>query len=157
MKFAPVPLTEAEGKILGHNIAGADGRRLLRKGKPLTSADIQKLHELGRSSVYVAEMEPDDVGENDSARRVAIAVSGPGLTISGVTSGRANLLADRQGILRIDVQRLTQINECNGITLSTLMSHSPVRARQIVATVKIIPYAVPESIVSVVEGISSGK
>ena len=157
MKFAPVPLTEAEGKILGHNIAGADGRRLLRKGKPLTSADIQKLHELGRRSVYVAEMEPDDVGENDSARRVAIAVSGPGLNISGVSSGRANLLADRHGIVRIDVERLVQINECKGITLTTLMTHSPVRARQIVATIKIIPYAVPESLVSTVEGISIGS
>lgn len=157
MKFAPVPLTEAEGKILGHNIAGADGRRLLRKGKPLTNEDLRKLHALGRSSVYVAEMEPDDVGENDAARRVANAVCGPGLNISGVTSGRANLLADRQGISRIDVERLTQINECNGITLTTLMTHSPVRARQIVATIKIIPYAVPKSIVSAVEGISSGS
>jgi molybdenum cofactor cytidylyltransferase len=105
----------------------------------------------------VAEIEPDDVGENDAARRVATSVCGPGLTISGVSSGRANLLADRQGILRIDVQRLTQINECNGITLSTLMTHSPVRARQIVATIKIIPYAVPEIIVSAVEEISSGN
>jgi molybdenum cofactor cytidylyltransferase len=157
MKFAPVPLTEAEGKILGHNIAGADGRRLLRKGKPLTEEDLRKLQALGRSSVYVAEIEPDDVGENDAARRVATAVCGLGLNISGVTSGRANLLADRQGIVRIDVERLIQINECNGITLTTLMTHSPVRARQIVATIKIIPYAVPESIVSAVEKISIGS
>ena len=61
MKFAPVPLSNAEGKILGHNIAGANGQRLLRKGKPLTEEDLQKLRELGRSSVYVAEMELDDV------------------------------------------------------------------------------------------------
>lgn len=157
MKFAPVPLSNAEGKILGHNIAGANGQRLLRKGKPLTEEDLQKLRELGRSSVYVAEMEPDDVDENKAARRVADAVCGAGLHISGVASGRANLLADEQGILRIDVERLTQLNECNGITLTTLLTHSPVHARQIVATVKIIPYAVPESVISVAEEISSGS
>ena len=157
MKFAPVPLSEAEGKILGHNIADPNGQRLLRKGKPLTGTDLQKLRELGRSSVYVAEMEPEDVDENKAARRVAETVCGPGLHLSGVASGRVNLLADEQGILRIDVEGLSRINECNGITLTTLLTHSPVHARQIVATVKIIPYAVPESIVSVAEGIANAN
>lgn len=157
MKFEPVPLLEAEGKILGHNIADADGRRLLRKGKPLTEEDLGKLRLLGRSSVYVAIMEADDVDENKAARRVAEAVCGPGLHLAGVASGRANLLADEMGILRIDVDRLTRINECNGVTLSTLTTHSPVHARQITATVKIIPYAVPGSVLRSVEEIASEK
>lgn len=157
MKFEPVPLSEAKGKTLGHNIAGADGQRLLRKGKPLTDDDLEKLRMLGRSSVYVAQIEPEDVEENKAARRIAEAICGSGLRITGVASGRANLLANEMGILRIDVERLAQINECNGITLATLMTHTPVHPRQIVATVKIIPYAVPESTVSRVEAISSGS
>ena len=48
MKFAPVPLSDAQGKILGHNIAGADGKRLLRKGKPLSEEDLEKLRLLLR-------------------------------------------------------------------------------------------------------------
>jgi molybdenum cofactor cytidylyltransferase len=59
------------------------------------------------------------------------------------------------GLLRVDVERLARINEYNGITLATLTTHSPVHVRQIVATVKIIPYAVPESVVSAVEAIAS--
>ena len=157
MKFEAVPLSEAKGKILGHNIAGTNGQRLLRKGKPLTEEDLENLRLLGRGSVYVAELEPEDVDENTAARRVAAAISGPGLQISGVASGRANLLADELGILRIDTEKLTQINELEGITLATIMSHFPVRARQIVATVKIIPYAVPESIVSMVEAMVPGN
>ena len=54
MKFEPVPLSEAEGKILGHNITGANGQRLLRKGRRLTHADLESLHALERQSVYVA-------------------------------------------------------------------------------------------------------
>lgn len=157
MKFKAVPLSEAKGKILGHNIAGPDGRRFLRKGKPLTAEDLENLSALGRASVYVAELQPDDVDENTAARRVAQAVCGPGLHISGVASGRANLLADEMGILRIDVERLSGINELDGITLATVVSHFPVHAKQIVATIKIIPYAVPESIVSEVENISDGN
>jgi molybdenum cofactor cytidylyltransferase len=155
MKFKPLSLPEAKGKILGHNIAGPDGQRLLRKGRPLTDEDLEKLRALGRTSVYVAEMEPDDVDENKAARRIAEAVCGPGLHITGVSSGRSNLLSDEIGILRIEVDRLARINECDGITLATLATHSPVHARQIVATIKIIPYAVPESILSAVEAIAT--
>lgn len=154
MKFAPVSITDAEGKILGHNIAGIDGKRLLRKGKPLTEEDLEKLRILGRTSVYVAELEPDDVDENSAARRVAKAICGPGLHMPGVSSGRANLLSDEMGILRIDVDRLIRINECDGITLATLTTHSPVHKKQIVATVKVIPYAVPESVVRAAEAIA---
>lgn len=157
MRFEPVPISDAKGKILGHNIADASGRRLLRKGKPLNDEDLEKLHLLGRSSVYVAMLEPDDVDENRAARRVADAVYGPGLQMAGVASGRANLLAAEMGILRIDVDRLTRINECDGVTLTTLTTHSPVHARQIVATVKIIPYAVPEPVLRSVEEIAAGN
>ena len=75
----------------------------------------------------------------------------------GAASGRANLLSSEMGLLRVDIEVLTQVNEFNGITLATLMNHSPVHARQIVATVKIIPYAVPESTLSQVEAIVSGR
>lgn len=157
MKFEAVPLLNANGKILGHNIAGSNGQRLLRKGKPLTEEDLEILRALGRNSVYVAELEADDVDENTAARRVAQAVCGPGLHISGVASGRANLLANEMGILRIDVERLAQINEFDGMTLATILTHFPVHARQIVATVKIIPYAVPDPTVNEVEAISGGS
>jgi len=155
MKFEPVPLAEAKGKILGHNIAGAAGRRLLRKGKPLSEDDLENLRELGRKSVYVAQMEEDDVDENTAARRIAEAVCGPGLTMSGGSVGRVNLLSSGMGLLRVDVERLARLNECDGITLATLMTHSPVHVRQIVATIKIIPYAVPESVVSAAEAIAT--
>jgi molybdenum cofactor cytidylyltransferase len=106
--------------------------------------------------VYVAQLEETDVDENRAARRVAEAVRGDGLISPGAASGRANLLASQLGILRVDVERLTKINELNGITLATLMNHSPVQVWQIVATVKIIPYAVPESAVSEVEALGGG-
>lgn len=155
MKFEPVPLSEAKGKILGHNIASANGQRLLRKGRRLTDADLESLHLLGRQSVYVAQLEENDVDEDTAARRVAEAVGGAGLQMPGASVGRANLLAQEAGLLRVDVERLTKINECDGITLATLLNHSPVHARQIVATVKIIPYAVPESTLSEVEAIAN--
>jgi molybdenum cofactor cytidylyltransferase len=155
MKFGPVPLDRAAGKILGHNIAGPDGRRRLRKGKPLTEEDLAALRTINRSSVYVAELEPGDVDEDAAARRIAQAVSGANLRLPGAASGRANLLSTTLGVLRVDAERLARLNELEGVTLATLTAHTPVRARQIVATIKIIPFAVPEAVVGEAETIAA--
>jgi len=155
MKFGPIPLEQAKGKILGHNVAGPDGRRLLRKGRPLKPADLAALRAIGRTSVYIAEFEADDVDEDTAARRVAQAAMGSGLRLSGSASGRVNLLALHLGVLRVDAGRLARINACQDVTFATLTSHSAVRPRQIIATVKVIPYAVPDSVVRTAEAIAS--
>lgn len=155
MRFGPVPLDQALGKVLAHNIAGPDGQRLLRKGKPLTAENLAALRAAGRASVYVAELERDDVDEDAAARRVAQAVLGANLKLSGTASGRTNLLATAPGLLRVDVARLARLNDLDGLTLATLAAHVPVRPRQIVATVKVIPFAVPEAIVRAAEQIAA--
>jgi molybdenum cofactor cytidylyltransferase len=144
MKFGPVPLDRAEGRILGHNVAGPDGRRLLRKGKALRRGDLESLRGLGRRTVYVAELEPGDVEENVAAQRIAHAALGPGLRLSGPSTGRVNLVATVLGILRFSSERLTSLNAGEGLTIASLASQTVVRPGQTVATVKVIPYAVPE-------------
>ena len=122
------------GKILGHNVSGADGGRLLRKGRPLTEKDLVVLRALGRTTVYVAEPGAGDVGEDEAARRVAEAALGPGLRLVGPNSGRANLVACGLGLFRVEPERLAKVNEHEGITVAALRSHAPVRAGQVVAT-----------------------
>ena len=154
MKFGPVPLEEAEGKILGHNIAGPDGRRAFRKGKPLTAADVKTLRRLGCATVYVAEMEAGDVDEDTAARRIAQAAMGNCLRLSGPSTGRANLYATALGLVRVDVDRLMQLNACAGITLATLPTNIPVSEGKMVATMKILPYAIAETTVRRAEEIA---
>ncbi len=151
MKFGPVPLEEANGKLLGHNLAGPDGKRLFRKGRPLTSEDVQALRQMGKQSVYVAELEAGDVPEDMAALRIAEALLTDGLRLSRSAGGRVNLLATRLGVLGVDAAALRQANSCEGITLATLPAHAVARPRQIIATVKVIPYAVPEALLHQVE------
>ena len=155
MKFGPVKLTEAAGKVLGHNVAGADGRRVLRKGLMLAEGDIELLRELGRESIYVAELELDDVDEDSAAFRIANSVMGSGLVLAGPTAGRANLVAEELGLLRVDVDRVTGINKCAGITLATMSNNLSVQARKIVATVKVIPFAVAGHVLEKAEEVAS--
>lgn len=156
MKFGPRPISQVEGKVLGHNITGQDGRRLLRKGKQLTAEDIDLLNNLGRTMVYVATFEKNDIAENAAALRIAQAVSGSGLALSGPSTGRVNILAEATGVLRVDAQRLTKINSLYGITLATLLTGSAVQARKLVATIKVPPFAIPEPTVAAAEAVAFG-
>ncbi len=145
MKFGPVPLDRAEGKILGHNVAGPNGKRLLRKGKALGREDVESLRGLGRRTVYVAELEPGDVDENLAAQRIARAALGPGLRLSGPSTGRVNLVSTVLGVFRFASARLNALNASEGLTIASLGGQTVVRPGQTVATVKVIPYAVPEA------------
>jgi molybdenum cofactor cytidylyltransferase len=157
MRFGPVPIAEAEGKILGHNVTGDGGRRL-RKGRALTAQDIGRLRELGRRLVYVAIPEPGDVDEDAAALRVSRAVVGDdGIRLAGPSTGRVNLYSTAIGIVRVDVEALQRLNEHEGITLATVATGSAVLVGKMVGTTKILPYAVDRSVLDEIEAGASGR
>lgn len=143
MKFGPVPLDEAHGKVLGHNVTGPDGRRIFRKGKALENDDVELLKALGRKTVYVAELAADDIDENSAALRIAQELYDANFRLSGPSTGRVNIYTLEQGIVRVDVNRLFEINQCDGVTLATLRHNTPVVAGKVAGTLKVLPYALP--------------
>lgn len=152
MNFLRLPITEATGCVLAHNVLEASGRRLLKKGAVLSERDIIRLTELDRDFVYVARLEVGDVNEDEAARRVARAVAGPNTFSPGAATGRANVKASTAGLLRVNIEAIDHLNEIDGgITVATLPAYSVVRAAQMVATVKIIPFAVAQQAVEAVE------
>jgi molybdenum cofactor cytidylyltransferase len=154
MKFGPVPVQESAGKLLAHNLPRPDGHGFFRKGKLLAEEDIRQLCAQGHRSIYVAEIEPGDVEENQAALRVARAAAGDGLIIRESNQGRADLVAAADGIVRIDPMRLAQINDCDGIAFATGYSLRPATKGQTVATIKIIPYALPVATLEQIEKIA---
>jgi len=142
MEFGPVPLDRAEGAVLAHSLPVPQGR--LRKGKLLDAADVAALRAAGLESVTVARLQPGDVGEDAAALRLAEAVTGPGLVLRPVGTGRVNLLAGGPGLARVVADRVHAINAIDpAITLATVPPWQRMAARGMVATVKIIAYAVP--------------
>lgn len=154
MKFGPVPVAQAEGKILGHNLTSPTGRQLLRKGRSLTGEDVRLLDQLGRRDVYVAELEPGDLDEDAAAGRIAAAVFGRAARTTRPVAGRVNLLASEMCVTRVDTARLRRLNECEGLSLATLPSFAIVQPRKIAATIKVIPFALPEAVVCQAEAIA---
>jgi molybdenum cofactor cytidylyltransferase len=148
MKFGEVPITGAEGAVLAHSHRLGPGR-MLKKGHVLTTADCRALAATGIEHVLAARVEELDIGEDEAARLIAEAAAGPHLTVGRPTTGRANLFASARGLF---VASRADIDECNAIdesiTLATVPPFAVVGAGAMVATVKVIPFAVPVDLVS---------
>ncbi|GAB4387225.1 molybdopterin-binding protein [Albidovulum sp.] len=158
MKFGPRPVEAAEGAILAHSLRLA-GRRLA-KGTPLGPGEIALLRAHGIETVTVASLEPDDVGEDEAARRLAAALvpdpAAAGLRLTRPHAGRVNLVAERAGIVALDAPALHALNRVDpAITLATLAEHARVAPGTMVGTVKIISYAVPAA--RLVEAMERGR
>jgi hypothetical protein len=154
MRLATLPIAEAVGHILRHNLPDEHGRKAFSKGHVIAAADLDRLRALGVGELRVAILDADDVHENEAARRVAAAVAGPGAVASSAHAGRANLLAAYAGPLAVDVAGLEALNGIEGIAVATLPHHTGVRERAPLATIKIIPFAVPEALLAEAEGIA---
>ncbi|GJE17824.1 molybdopterin-binding protein [Methylobacterium marchantiae] len=141
MKFGSVAIAQAAGLIAAHTLRADDV--LVRKGRPIPREDARRLGEAGLTSVVAVTLEPGDVGEDEAAARLAERVSGTGLVAGPAFTGRCNLHAEVPGILTIDRAVINAVNAVDeAITLATLLPFRPVVPGEMVATVKIIPYAV---------------
>ncbi len=140
MKFGLVPLEEAEGATLAHAVR-VDGLAV-KKGDMLTPERRAALAAAGVANVVAAQLEEGDVGENEAARRLAEQLAGGHVRCAGPFTGRVNLFAEKAGVAVIDapvIDRLNAIDEA--ITVATLPRYHPVAEGDMVATVKIIPFA----------------
>ena len=144
MRFGPVLVVEAEGGIAVHSIR-KDGV-VLKKGTAIGKAEVAALRAAGVTEIVVARLEADDVAEDAAAAEIAAAVAGEGIHVDRAFTGRANLFAQAAGVLIVDkdaIDRLNLVEE--SITFATLPAYKPVVAGEMIATVKIIPFAVARS------------
>jgi molybdenum cofactor cytidylyltransferase len=144
MKFGPVAISDALGCVLAHSMRLPEGT--LKKGTLLSDAQLQRLAAAGIDTVVVARLEAGDVAEDTAAAQVAHALGGAEVEIGNAGTGRVNLHARGAGLLVLDEKRVHAANAVHeGLTVATLHADSPVAAGQMLATVKIIPYAVPQA------------
>ncbi len=142
MKFGPVAIADAAGAILAHAVRTDE--LVLRKGHVLSSADIEQLERCGVRSIIVARAETGDVHEDTAAGRIADRLAGAEVRCNAASTGRVNLHAEKDGLLVLDAERISALNALNeAITFATLPPFARVSRGQMVATIKIIPFALP--------------
>ncbi|MGA7973608.1 MAG: molybdopterin-binding/glycosyltransferase family 2 protein [Pseudolabrys sp.] len=141
MKFGAVPVNEARGATSVHTIR-RDGL-VLKKGTLIGEKEVAALSKAGVKEIVAARLEPGDVSEDQAAADIAAAVSGEAVRVDHAFTGRSNLFAETAGVLVVDRNAIDDLNRIDeAVTLATLQAFKPVVEGEMIATVKIIPFAV---------------
>lgn len=147
MIFGEVAARDAVGTILAHGVRGEEIS--FSKGRRLSADDCQRLVAAGIATVVVVQMEPGDLDEDAAAGALAEAIRPDHLTFTTPATGRVNLHAAVDGLFLVDRATIDRFNRVDpAITIATLPDHATVRPGDMVATIKIIPLAVPGSVVA---------
>jgi molybdenum cofactor cytidylyltransferase len=146
MMFGAVAVRDAVGAVLAHTLRAGD--RVLKKGRVLSASDIEALAASGHSEVVCARLDPGELAEDAAAARVATALAGAGTRLERTHTGRTNLHAVVDGLVVVDAAAIGRANAIDeAITVATVPALAPARAGEMVATVKIIPFATREAAV----------
>jgi molybdenum cofactor cytidylyltransferase len=156
MQFGSVPVETAAGAILAHGVRAGETR--FKKGKLLSAADVALLKRSGVKEVTIARVESADVAEDLAAARLAAGCAGEGVRIGAAFTGRVNLYAVADGIAVVDASTVNALNAINeAITLATIGPFARIAKGQMLATIKIIPFAAPRVSVEAAEALMAGR
>lgn len=163
-----VKTEDAVGHVLCHDMTqivtgdGPDAPRFkgprFKKGHVVAPEDVPVLLSMGKRSLYVWELEPGMVHEDDAARRMAALVAGPGTRTSGAPSeGKINVLAARDGVLLVDSARLTAVNSVEQVMVATRRGGFAVREGDLLAGTRVIPLVIAEERLAEAEAAAGAK
>ena len=127
-----IPVTEAVGTVLAHDITEIKKDefkgRAFKKGHVIKKEDITHLQKLGKDNLFVLNIRPDDMHEDEAAYALAKALMGNGVAIEGEPKeGKINIIAERDGLLKVDKNALTQFNMLGDVMCATLHSNTVVK------------------------------
>lgn len=152
MQFGSVPIAAAVGAILAHGVRAGETR--FRKGRVLSEDDVAQLRRAGTETVMVARLGDGDVPEDIAATRVASGCGGTGVRQGAAFTGRVNLYATADGIAVVAANAVNATNSVHeAITIATVPPFARVARGQMLATIKIIPFAAPAAAVAEAERI----
>ena len=150
---------DAVGMVLCHDITeivpGEFKGRAFAKGHIIEEKDIEKLLDLGKRHIYVWDLSKGYVHENDAALRMVQAAAGENITFSEVKEGKIELRAACDGVLKIDLEALYELNDVEEICFATIHGNKMVTKGKLLGGARVIPLAVREEILTAFEKISA--
>ena len=139
---------EAVGHVLCHDLTQIikdqykDAR--FRKGHVVTEADIPVLLSMGKEHLYVWEMTPGMLHENDGAERLCALCANEHMDRSEVKEGKIELKAACDGLFRVNSEKLIAVNSIEDLMIATRKGGTAVRKGDKLAGMRVIPLIIPE-------------
>lgn len=152
-----VAVEKAIGTVLAHDVTqiipGEYKGPKFRKGHVIEEADVPVLLSMGKKHLYVLEKGDTDVHENDAALRIASRAAGEGIRLTEPAEGKIELIADADGLLKIDRERLYRLVSQDEIMFASIHDNIVVRKGEKLAGTRIIPLFVAEEIMQKAEAV----
>ncbi len=143
-----IPTQEAVGHVLCHDmtqiIPGQYKDARFRKGHVVREEDIPILLSMGKEHLYVWEMAPGVIHENDAAERLCALCRNQGMDRSAVKEGKIELTAAADGLFRVDSQRLNAVNAQEDVMIATRHGGTAVHKGDKLAGMRVIPLVIEE-------------
>lgn len=139
-----IPVDQAVGMILPHDITeivkDEFKGRAFKKGHIIQPRDVEHLRRLGKENIYVLELGPGEIHENEAAALLAEALAGEGTQYSDdVVEGKITIKAACDGLLKINREALLELNLLGEVMCATLHDNTPVKRGEQVAATRLIP------------------
>lgn len=146
-----VSVHEAIGKVLAHDLTqilpGEFKGVKFKKGHVIAAEDVDVLLSMGKQHIHVVDKEETDIHEDEAAMRIATATAGRGIKLVSPGEGKIELIADCDGLLKINTAMLNQLIDQDEIMFATIHENQLVKKGQKVAGTRVIPLYVNESVV----------
>ncbi len=148
MKARSVSRAEASpetlvGAILCRDVPVEGG--FVRKGAPLDAEDVRRLESGTWTALHVADLEAGELLEGPAGERIARAAAGEGVEVGSFSGGYWPITARERGILHVDAGRLLDLNRVEGVAVCTLFDGHVVDRGELLARVKVVPFALAEA------------
>jgi len=148
-----IAVEEAVGMVLPHDITeivqDKFKGRAFKKGHIIRAEDIDHLKRLGKEHIYVLELGPDEIHENETADKLATALIGEGVARSAEpVEGKITITAAVDGLLKINEEALYRFNMLGEVMCSTLQTNTPVKKGEAVAGTRLIPLVSSRALVN---------
>ncbi len=155
-----VRVQDAVGMTLCHDITKmVDGFKgpAFRRGHVIREEDIEELLNIGKKTVFIWEENAGELHEEDCALRLSAMAPVEGAHYTAPSEGKVLLIADTEGMFRVDTELLRQINTIGDITITTLPDHFPVKKGDRLASMRIVPLVTQETQIISAEKMCAGR
>ena len=156
-----IKTVDAVGQVLCHDmtqiIPGEYKDARFRKGHIVTAEDIPVLLSMGKENLYIFELDEGKLHENDAAERMCALCLGEGMRRGEVKEGKIEIFAGRDGLFRMDREKLNAVNAIDELMIATRHGDTAVRAGDKLAGTRVIPLVIDEAKLTEAERIVGGK
>ena len=148
-----IDLSEAVGTVLAHDMTevrpGEFKGAAFRKGHVVTKEDLDHLARMGKRHLYVLDISDDMMHEDEAALVLAESLAGPNVSFSKAPcEGKLNLLADCDGLLKVNGNALIEFNMVEGVMCASRHSDTIVKKGDVLAGTRAIPLVIGRDVVA---------